>query len=82
MHIKTTQISDYRNISNPQINMDDNFAIIAGANNSKKPSLIEFFNHIFVDKKGQIYCDDFPVRKRQERLIGLFPQSLLIINIT
>ena len=43
MKLKKIAITNYRQFQNAVINFDDELTILAGANNSGKTSIIEFF---------------------------------------
>lgn len=63
MKIKAVHITNYRKIIDAEINMEDNITVIAGANNSGKTSLVEIFNAVFGNQKGNFRREDIPAEE-------------------
>lgn len=75
MKIKAVHITNFRKIIDAEINMEDNITVIAGANNSGKTSLVELFNAVFGNQKGNFRRDDIPAEechKWSEKVYPIF----------
>ncbi len=75
MKIKAVRITNFRKIIDAEINMEDNITVIAGANNSGKTSLVELFNAVFGNQKGNFRRDDIPAEechKWSEKVYPIF----------
>ena len=80
MILKKVKITNYRQLQNVELDMQDSLTVLAGSNNSGKTTLISVLKGMFCDKKLSFNYSDIPIQLSSDWLDKILPifQAVMI----
>lgn len=80
MILKKVKITNYRQLQNVELDMQDSLTVLAGPNNSGKTTLISVLKGMFCDKKLSFNYSDIPIQLSSDWLDKILPifQAVMI----
>lgn len=73
MILKKVKITNYRQLQNVELDMQDSLTVLAGPNNSGKTTLISVLKGMFSDKKLSFNYSDIPIQLSSDWLDKILP---------
>ena len=73
MILKKVKITNYRQLQNVELDMQDSLTVLAGPNNSGKTTLISVLKGMFCDKKLSFNYSDIPIQLSSDWLDKILP---------
>ena len=82
MILKKVKITNYRQLQNVELDMQDSLTVLAGPNNSGKTTLISVLKGMFCDKKLSFNYSDIPIQLSSDWMDKILPiiQAVMIKN--